>query len=89
MPSVTIILSDTPAGGISIRSDYQPAIGHPCSLAQSAALDIIRRTCKEFGLPTAAAATGAAVCKVPARSDGVDIDAVHRSRDNVVPHIGV
>lgn len=89
MASVTIILADTPAGGISIRSDYQPGIGNPCSPAQSAALDIIRRTRKEFGLPAAAAATGAAVCKVTAPGDGVDIDAVHRSRDNVVPHIGV
>lgn len=67
MPSVTVTIADTPSGGISIRSDYQPAVGNPCSRAQSAALDMIRRTRKEFGLP-----------------DDVDIDQVHRSRDNVV-----
>lgn len=50
MPSVTIILSDTPTGGIAIKTDFAPAAGSPCSAAQAAALDIIRRTAREYGL---------------------------------------
>lgn len=88
MPSVTIILADTPAGGISIYTDYRPAIGNPCSRAQSAALDIISRSRKEFGLPDPTTAS-TTVATMPALGDGVDIDAVHRSRDNVLPHSAV
>ena len=89
MPSVTIILADTPTGEISIYTDYRPAIGNPCSRAQSAALDMIRRSRKEFGLiDKIDGTTSSAVATVPDRADGVDTDAVHRSRDNVVPHIG-
>lgn len=76
MPSVTITLSDTPAGGIAIKTDFAPAAGRPCSLAQAASLDIIRRTAREYGLPPSFG--GKPVY-------GVDIDAVHRTRDNVVP----
>lgn len=50
MPSITITLSDTPTGGVSVRSDFCPAVGNPCSPAQAAALDIIRRTAREYGL---------------------------------------
>lgn len=50
MPSVTITLSDTPTGGVAIRTDFTPAVGAPCSAAQAAALDIIRRTAREYGL---------------------------------------
>ena len=52
MPSVTLILSDTPTGEVAIKTDYVPAIGNPCSPAQSAALDVISRTRKNYGLPT-------------------------------------
>lgn len=55
MPSVTITLTDTPTGGIAIKTDFTPAVGSPCSVAQAAALDIIRRTAREYGLPHAAA----------------------------------
>lgn len=53
MPSVTITLSDTPTGGIAIKTDFTPAAGNPCSAAQAAALDIIRRTAREYGLVNA------------------------------------
>lgn len=54
MPSITLILSDTPAGGVSLASSFRPAIGHPCSAAQAYALDIMARTRKDWGLPTQA-----------------------------------
>jgi hypothetical protein len=50
MPSVTITITDTPEGGVSIHTDFKPAVGNPCSPAQSAALDIISRTRKHYGL---------------------------------------
>jgi hypothetical protein len=71
MPSVTITLTDTPTGGVAIHSDFKPAVGNPCSQAQSAALDIISRTRRHYGLADLPMA-------------GIDIDAVHRSPDNVV-----
>ena len=48
MPSVTITLTDTPAGGIAVHSDFKPAIGTPCSAAQSAALDAINRINRDW-----------------------------------------
>jgi hypothetical protein len=50
MPSITITLTDTPEGGVAVHTDFKPAIGAPCSVAQAAALDIIRRTTREYGL---------------------------------------
>ncbi len=50
MPSVTIILTDTSSGGVSVKTDFIPAIGSPCSAAQAAALDIINRTRHAYGL---------------------------------------
>lgn len=50
MPSVTLTLIDTPAGGVAIQTDFKPAVGNPCSPAQAAALDIIARTRKNYGL---------------------------------------
>lgn len=64
MPQVTIILTDTPEGGVAVHSDFKPAIGAPCSAAQSAALDVIARTRKSYGLeakPQANPAGGASV----------------------------
>jgi hypothetical protein len=76
MPSVTIILTDTTTGGVSVKTDFTPAIGSPCSAAQSAALDIINRTRHAYGLE-------------PKRVDGIDIDAVHRTRGPVIPPEGI
>lgn len=50
MAQVTIVLADTPEGGVSVYTDFKPAIGAPCSTAQAAALDIIARTRKSYGL---------------------------------------
>lgn len=50
MPSVTLILTDTPTGQVAVHSDFKPAVGNPCSPAQAAALDIIARTRKDYGL---------------------------------------
>ena len=61
MPSVTITLADTPTGGVSVHTDYQPAVGHPCSPAQSAALDVISRTRKDYGLSQPKSETGGCV----------------------------
>lgn len=54
MPSITLILTDTPAGGVSVATSFRPAISHPCSPAQSYALDILARTRKDWGLPALA-----------------------------------
>lgn len=51
MPSVTITLTDTAEGGVCVASSYVPALGRNISTAQSAALDIINRTCRDYGLP--------------------------------------
>ncbi|OGB26218.1 MAG: hypothetical protein A3I66_00770 [Burkholderiales bacterium RIFCSPLOWO2_02_FULL_57_36] len=51
MPSITITLTDTPQGGVSIAHDFKPAVGSPCSRAQSVALEIISRTQRDWGTP--------------------------------------
>ena len=51
MPSVTITLIDTPTGGVAIQTEFHPRAGNPCSPAQAAALDIIARTRRDYGLP--------------------------------------
>ena len=71
MPSVTITLSDTPTGGVAIHTEFKPSIGAPCSPAQSAALEVINRTKRDWGM------------KLPFLGE-LDIDAVHRSRDKVM-----
>jgi hypothetical protein len=48
MATVTLTLTDTPTGGVSIYSTYTPAIGSPCSAAQSTALEILSRTKKQW-----------------------------------------
>lgn len=60
MPTVTLTLTDTPTGGVSIHSTYTPAIGAPCSAAQSAALEILTRTRKQWA-PAPLVATAPAV----------------------------
>lgn len=61
MPTVTLTLTDTPTGGVAIRSDFVPAVGNPITPAQSAALDIIARTRKEWGIPAPVEAQGGPV----------------------------
>ncbi len=78
MSEVIITLTDTPSGGVAIHTNFKPAIGAPCSNAQSAALDIISRTKRDWGLIGN---------KAPLLAE-VDIDAVHRTRDHVVPDAG-
>jgi hypothetical protein len=51
MPTVTITITDTPSGAVSVHTDFAPAVGKPCSPAQAAALDILRRTRREYSLP--------------------------------------
>ena len=68
MPSITLTLTDTPNGAVSIHSTFKPAVGLPCSPAQGAALEIIARTHKQWGV------------HIDAAPGGVDIDAVHRLR---------
>lgn len=50
MPEITITLTDTSKGGVSVHTNFRPAIGARCSNAQAAALDIIRRTQREWGI---------------------------------------
>lgn len=76
MPTVTITLEDTPSGGVNITSTHRPTVGAPCTPAQSAALEIMARTRRDWGM------------KAPLLAE-VDIDAVHRSRDRVVAATGV
>ena len=68
MSTITITLTDTPNGDVSVHSTFKPAVGHPCSPAQAHALDIIGRTQKLWGV------------HIDAAPGGVDIDAVHRLR---------
>jgi hypothetical protein len=75
MPTVTIVIADLPEGGLQIVSDYHPATGAPCSPAQQAALEIVNRTRKDWGVRTA---------PKPIPVSGLDIDAIHRRRDNVL-----
>lgn len=70
MPSVTITLTDTPNGGVAVHSSFHPRIGQPLTPCQQYALDVIARTHRTWGVAQSAG--------------GVDIDAVHRRRDNVV-----
>lgn len=68
MPTITLTLSDTPEGQVAIHSSFKPTVGQPCSQAQGFALEIVARTHRQWGLPKAAMA-------------GVDVDAVHRTRE--------
>ncbi len=72
MPTVTFVISDTP-DGVSVHSDFQPAIGNPCSPAQAAALDIISRTRKEYGLELTKA--DKSTLHLNGNANGLDIDA--------------
>ncbi|TXH90327.1 MAG: hypothetical protein E6Q78_05130 [Rhodoferax sp.] len=56
MAEVTITLKDTPSGGVSVHAKYEPGLRVPCTNAQLAALEIIRRTTRDWGMPPAPAA---------------------------------
>lgn len=66
MPQVTLTLTDTPTGGVSVHTDFKPAIGAPCSAAQAAALDIIARTRSAYGLDANRQAAAARLAALPA-----------------------
>ena len=76
MPAITITLTDTPTGGVAVHTDFAPAIGAPCSPAQAAALDIMARTKRDWGVTSGATTPAPA----PAPMQGVNIDAVHTTR---------
>ena len=67
MASVTIIVTDTPDGSVAVQSNYVPALGKSTSPAQTAAQDIINRTCREYGLPNPLH------CVANALRDGVEV----------------
>jgi hypothetical protein len=50
MATVHMIFTDTPAGGVAVHSDFQPAIGKACTKAEAAALEIFNRTRHEWGM---------------------------------------
>lgn len=50
MAEVTIRLKDTPSGGVAIHAVYEPGLRVPCTNAQLAALEIIRRTTRDWGM---------------------------------------
>lgn len=90
MAIVTITLTDNPADHtVAVHSSFTPAVGGRVSPAQAAAMDIIMSTTKKWGTSVAsvAKAIDAAAIQVAnygSAFDGVDIDAVHRTRDHVV-----
>ena len=50
MATVQITLTDTPEGGLSVHTTFKPAVGKACTAAQSAALEIVTRTSKQWGV---------------------------------------
>jgi hypothetical protein len=57
MSTITITLSDTTTGGVSVHTDFTPTVGAPCTPAQSTALEIITRTKRQWGMQDAAPST--------------------------------
>lgn len=57
MAEVILRIKDTPTGGVSVHAAYEPPLRVPCTKAQLAALEIVRRTTRDWGMgptPTAA-----------------------------------
>lgn len=52
MATVTITLTDTPAGSVAVHSTFTPAVGKPCTPAQGVALEITRLVRREWPLDT-------------------------------------
>lgn len=88
MATVTITLTDNPADHtVAVHSSFTPAVGGRVTPAQAAAMDIIMSTTKKWGgsaVPLAKVINTAAIQVANYGSPGIDIDAVHRTRDNVV-----
>lgn len=51
MAKVTITLRDTPAGGVAVHTVSEPPYSLPATPAQMAAMEMARRTAREWGLP--------------------------------------
>lgn len=51
MAKVVITLRDTPTGGVSVHTVSEPPYAVPATPAQMAAMEIARRTAREWGLP--------------------------------------
>lgn len=51
MAKITITLRDTPAGGVSVHTVSEPPYAVPATPAQMAAMEMARRTAREWGLP--------------------------------------
>ena len=64
MPTITLTLTDTPSGSVSIHSSFKPAVGSRCSPAQAAALEMISRTHKQWGMQPPAVPACAQVARV-------------------------
>jgi hypothetical protein len=82
--TITTVLEDSPPGGVSIHCTYTPALGQKTTRAMTAAQEIVNRTCREYGLPNPWVAPSS-----ESTSSGVDIDAVHHTRDRVVQTEGI
>jgi len=50
MAEVILRIKDTPTGGVAVHATYEPALRVPCTNAQLAALEIIRRTTRDWGM---------------------------------------
>ena len=67
MATVTLTLTDTSTGTIALGTTFMPAIGHPLTPAQMAAIEMMRRTCRDWGIQaTSAPASAAAATSAPA-----------------------
>lgn len=42
MAEITLVLTDSPDGGVAVRTTFTPAIGRPCTPAQARSLDMLR-----------------------------------------------
>lgn len=62
MAEITIILRDTPAGGVSIQSTFKPAVGSSCTPAQAQALDLHRTVVKAW--PAGIGSVGAEIARL-------------------------
>lgn len=50
MAKVVITLRDTPAGGVAVHTVSEPPYAVPATPAQMAAMEIARRTAREYGM---------------------------------------
>lgn len=89
MPVVTITLEDTPTGGVSIHTTFKPAIGAPCSRAQSAALDIMRRANKEWNGSGGHGGNVLVSSRAPSVSSATlaQVDTLTRVRNRIAEHV--